>query len=55
MGPQEIIESNPPAKAGTLQQVAQVGVQINLEYIQRRRLHNLSGQPVPVPCQTQAQ
>ena len=42
----EIIESNPPANAGSLQQVAQVGVQTGLEYLQRR-LHNPSGQPVP--------
>ena len=47
-GPLEIIETNPPAKAGSLHQVAQVGVQARLEYLQRRRLHNLPGQPVPV-------
>ena len=29
-------------------QAAQVGVQTGLEYLQRRRLHNLPGQPVPV-------
>ena len=46
-GPQEITESNPPAKAGILQLVAQVSVQMGLEYLHRRRLHNLSGQPVP--------
>jgi len=45
-GPLEIIESNSPAKAGSLDQVAQVG----LEYLQRRRIHNLLGQPVPVLC-----
>ena len=45
--PLEIIESNPPAKAGSLDQVAQVGVQAGVDYLQRRRLHNLSGQPVP--------
>jgi len=40
----EIIKSR-PVKAGFLQQVAQVGVQMDLEYLLRRRLHNLSGQP----------
>ena len=50
-GPQEIIESKPPAKAGSLQYFAQVGIQTGLEYLQRRRLHSLSGQPVPVVCQ----
>jgi len=46
-GPQEI-KSSPLVTAGTLQQVAQVGIQMGLEYLQRRRLHRLSGQPVPV-------
>jgi len=36
-----------PAKAGTLQQITQVGIQSGLEYLQRR-LSSLSGQPVPV-------
>ena len=31
-----------------LQQAAQDHVQAGLEYLQRRRLHNLPGQPVPV-------
>ena len=31
-----------------LEQVAQDGIQAGFEYLQRRRLHNLSGQPVPV-------
>ena len=31
-----------------LQQAAQDLVQVGLEYLQRRRLHNLPGQPVPV-------
>ena len=44
------IESNPPAKAGTLIQVAQVVVQPDLEYLHKRRLQNFSGQPVPVLC-----
>ena len=47
-GHQEIIGSNAPAKAGSLEQVAQVGVQMGLECLQRRGLHNLPGQPVRV-------
>ena len=47
-GPQEIDKSNLPAKAGTLQQVTQVGIQIGLDNLHRRRLHNLSRQPTPV-------
>ena len=43
-GPLEMVESNPPAKAGSLDQVAQVGVQAGLEGLQTRRLHNLPGQ-----------
>ena len=35
----------PPCKAGSLQQV---GVQVGLEYLQRRRIHSPWGQPVPV-------
>jgi len=35
-------------KQGHLQQAAQHLVQPSLEYLQRRRLHNLPGQPVPV-------
>ena len=46
-GSLEIIKSNPPAKAGFLDQVAQVGIQVGLERVQRRRLHS-SGQLVPV-------
>ena len=46
-GPLEI-KSNPPAKASSLDQVAQVGAQMGPECLQRRRLHNLSGQPIPV-------
>ena len=40
-------------KQGHLQQAAQDLVQAALEYLQRRRLHNLPGQPVParqLPC-----
>jgi len=38
----------PLPKQGHLQQAAQELVQASLEYLQRRRLHNPSGQPVPV-------
>jgi len=36
-------------KQGHLQQAAEDLVQVGLEYLQRRRLHNIPGQPVPVP------
>jgi len=36
----------PLPKQGLLQQAAQDLVQVGLEYLQRRRLHNLPGQPV---------
>jgi len=39
---------NPLPKQGHLQQAAQDLVQVGLEYLQRRRLHSLAGQPVPV-------
>ena len=48
MRPLEIIKSNPPAKAGSLQQVTHVGRQVGLNYLQRKGL--LSGQPFPVLC-----
>ena len=38
----------PLPKQGRLEQAAQNLVQAGLEYLQRRRLHNLPGQPVPV-------
>jgi len=38
MGPQEIIESNPLAEAGSLQKVAQIGVWLGLEHL-HGRLH----------------
>jgi len=38
----------PLPKKGHLEQVAQDLVQAGFEYLQRRRIHNLSGQPVPV-------
>jgi len=37
----------PLPKQGHLQQAAQDLVQSGLEYLQRRRLHSLPGQPVP--------
>lgn len=37
-GSLEIIQSSPTAKAGSLEQIAQ-------EYLQKRRIHNLSGHP----------
>ena len=37
----------PLPKQGHLQQAAQDLVQVGLEYLQKRRLHNLPGQPVP--------
>jgi len=40
-------------KQGHLQQAAQDHVQAGLEYLQRRRLHNLPGQPVPGLCHPQ--
>jgi len=39
---------NPLPKQSHLQQAAQDFVQAGLEYLQRRRIHNSSGQPVPV-------
>jgi len=38
----------PLPKQCHLEQATQDHVQVGLEYLQRRRLHNLSGQPVPV-------
>jgi len=38
----------PLPKQGHLEQAAQDLVQAGLEYLQRRRIHSLSGQPVPV-------
>ena len=39
--------TSPLLKQGHLQQAAQDLVQAGLEYVQRRRLHHLTGQPVP--------
>jgi len=38
----------PLPKQGHPEKAAQDHVQVGLEYLQRRRLHNLPGQPVPV-------
>jgi len=46
-GPLEI-ESNPTAKASSLEEVSQESIQAGFEYLQRSKLHNLPGQPVPV-------
>jgi len=43
----------PLTKQGDLQQAAQDLVQAGLEYLQRRRLHHLPGQPVPLLCHPQ--
>jgi len=43
----------PLPKQDHLEQAAQDLVQAGLEYLQRRRIHNLSGQPVPVLCHPQ--
>ena len=45
----------PLPKQGHLQQAAQDLVQVGLEYLQRRRLHSLPGQPVPVLCHPQSE
>ena len=37
----------PLPKQGLLQQAAQDVIQVGLEYLQRGRLHNIPGQPVP--------
>ena len=36
-----------------LEQVAQYCIQMGFECLQRRRLHSLSGQPVPLLCHPQ--
>jgi len=45
----------PLLKQDHLEQAAQDLVQVGLEYPQRRRLHNLPGQPVPVFCHPQSE
>ena len=46
-GPLWVTQSNPLPKQGHPEQAAQDLVQAGLEYLQRRRLHSLPGQPVP--------
>jgi len=46
-GPLWVTQPNPLPKQGHPEQAAQDRVQAGLEYLQRRRLHNLSGQPGP--------
>jgi len=54
-GPLWVTQPNPLLKQGLLQQAAQDHVQAGLEYLQRRRLHNLPGQPVPGLHQPQSE
>ena len=42
-------------KQGQLEQAAQDHVQVGLEYLLRRRLHNPSRQPLPVLCHCQSE
>jgi len=44
----------PLPKQGHLEQAAQNLVQAGFEYLQRRRIHSLPGQPVPVLCHSQS-
>jgi len=52
---QESPSPTPLPKQGHLQQAAQGLVQASFEYLQRRRLHNPTGQPVPVLCHPQSE
>jgi len=54
-GPLWVTQSNPPQKQGHLEQAAEDLVQVGLEYLQRRRLHNLPGQSVLVLCHPQSE
>jgi len=45
----------PLLKQGRLEQAAQDLVQADLEHLQRRRIHNLPGEPVPVLCHPQSE
>jgi len=44
-----------PCREGSIQQATQVGAKAGLEYLQRRRIHNLPGQPIPVLCHPQCE
>ena len=46
-GPLWVTQSKPLPKQGHLQYVVEDLVQVGLEYLQRRRLHSLPGQPGP--------
>ena len=46
-GPMWVTQPKPPPKQGHPEQAAQHRVQAGLEYLQRRRLHSLPGQPGP--------
>jgi len=52
-GPLWVTQSNPLPKQCHLQQAAEDLVQAGLEYLQRRRLHSPSGQPVPGLCHSE--
>jgi len=52
-GPLWVTQSNPLPKQGHPEQAVQDLVQAGLEYLQRRRLHNLPGQPGPGLCHPQ--
>ena len=54
-GPLWVTQSNPLPKQGHPEQAAEDLVQAGLEYLQRRRLHNLPGQPVPRLCHPQSE
>jgi len=47
-GPLWVTQSNPLPKQGHPEQAAQDRVQVGLEYLQRRRLHNLPGLLLPL-------
>ena len=51
-GPLWVTQPNPLPKQGHPEQAAQDLVQVRLEYLQRRRLHSLPGQPGPGLCHT---
>ena len=54
-GPLWVTQPNPLPKQGHPEQAAQHRGQAGLEYLQRRRLHNLHGQPGPGLCHPQSE
>lgn len=52
-GPSEVLQSNPSAIKVSLEQISWESIQVRFEYYQRKRLHNLSGLPIPVLCNPQ--